>query len=222
MLLRLQIRWNTGSSLESGLGSTIHDLAYGAPGGLNPVTVISPTTIGEVSYVNAFGNPDWWQEVDITLADVDAGGWIRINGKAVTVDMRNGTTSVVNSNSLNFLRTDELMVLNSAAISTAHPVRMPTGLPKSDAGRSRTTTEQAPIRRYRLRFEVRDATTLAKVHTNRLDSIIIDNRKCGLGAGSRGTAPKRPQSARGVSQRAHSVHRRSPAYVMVQHSDLEQ
>lgn len=56
--------------------------------GLNPVTVISPTTIGEVSYVNAFGNPDW-QEVDITLADVGAGGWIRINGKAVTVDMRN-------------------------------------------------------------------------------------------------------------------------------------
>jgi hypothetical protein len=145
------------------------------PAVLNPVTVISPTTVGDVSYVNAFSNPDW-QEVVLTSADVGAGGWIRINGKGVTVDMRNGTTSVVNINSLNFLRTDELMVLNSAADSAAHSVRMPTGLPKSDAGRSLTTAEQEPIRRYRLRFEVRDATTLATVYTDTLDSIVIDNR----------------------------------------------
>ncbi len=145
------------------------------PAVLNPVTVISPTTVGDVSYVNAFSNPDW-QEVVLTSADVGAGGWIRINGKGVTVDMRNGTTSVVNINSLNFLRTDELMVLNSAAVSAAHSVRMPTGLPKSDAGRSLTTAEQEPIRRYRLRFEVRDATTLATVYTDTLDSIVIDNR----------------------------------------------
>jgi hypothetical protein len=145
------------------------------PAVLSPVTVISPTTVGDVSYVNAFSNPDW-QEVVLTSADVGAGGWIRVNGKGVTVDMRNGTTSVVNINSLNFLRTDELMVLNSAAISAAHSVRMPTGLPKSDAGRSLTTTEQEPIRRYRLRFEVRDATTLATLYTDTLDSIVIDNR----------------------------------------------
>jgi len=148
------------------------------PAALNPVTVISQTTVGDVSYSNAFGNPDW-QEVVLTSADVGAGGWIRINGKAVTVDMRNGTTSVVHINSgpnSNFLRTDELMVLNSAAISAAHPVRMPTGLPKSDAGRSLTIAEQEPIRRYTLRFEVRDAITLATVFTDTLDSIVIDNR----------------------------------------------
>ena len=53
---------------------------------------------------------------------------------------------------------------------------MLTGLPKSDAGRSLTTTEQEPIRRYRVRFEVRDATTLATIFTDTLDSIVIDNR----------------------------------------------
>jgi hypothetical protein len=114
--------------------------------------------------------------VVVTSADILADGWIQVNNKPVTVDMHDGSTSVRNVSALNFLRTDELIVLNSSVISAAHPVRMPGGLPKADAGRSLTTAEQEPIRRYRVQFEVRDATTLATIYTDVLDSIVIDNR----------------------------------------------
>ena len=145
------------------------------PGALNPVTSIGSTTIGDLSYTNGLGMADW-QEVTITSADVAADGWIKVNGRPVTVDMRNGTTQVVNINSSNFLRTDALMVMNSNVISGAHAVRMPAVFPKSDAGRLLTSAEQEPIRRYRLQFEVRDASTLATIYTDTLNSIIIDNR----------------------------------------------
>jgi hypothetical protein len=146
------------------------------PAALKPITAIGQTTIGDLSYINGFGMADW-QEVNITSADVAADGWIKVNGRPVTVDMRNGTTQVVNIGSTNFLRTDALMVMNSNAISAVHPVRMPVDLPKANAGRSLTAAEQEPIRRYRLQCEVRDASTLATIYTDTLDSIIIDNSR---------------------------------------------
>jgi len=146
-----------------------------APAALTPVTQIRTTTVGYVFYTNALGFNDS-ADVVITSADLDAEGWVTpILGRTVTVDMRNGTTASVVATKLNFLRTDELLVLHSTAITSRHPLRMPGGLPKSDAGRSLTSAEREPIRRYALRFEVRDATSLGAVYGDTLTSIILDN-----------------------------------------------
>ncbi|HMG33973.1 MAG TPA: hypothetical protein VKM94_08550 [Blastocatellia bacterium] len=145
-----------------------------APGSLAPVTQIASTHVGFVFYTNGLGLPDSAQ-VRVDASDLQAGGWIRVDGKAVTVDMRDGTTNVVNVNSSNFLRTFDLFVLNSPAITSAHPAKLPGGLPIADAGRALNTNEQEPIRRYRLMFEVRDGASLALVATDTLDSIVLNN-----------------------------------------------
>ncbi len=146
-----------------------------APASLDPVTQIQSTTIGYVYYTDAFGvyGP---ADVDITSADLDAQGWVSpILGRNVTVDMHNGTTSVVAINAGNFLRTDELMVMNSSVITAEHAAKLPGGLPKSDAGRALTDTEKEPIRRYLLQFEVKDAVTGTTIYTDKLSSIILNN-----------------------------------------------
>ena len=145
-----------------------------APSSMPPVTQIAPTHVGYVFYTNGLGLSDS-AKVIIGPGDLSAGGWIRVDNKAVTVDMRDGTTSVVNVNNSNFLRTFDLFVLNSPAITSAHPAKLPGGLPIGDAGRSLTTAEQEPIRRYRLSFEVRDASTLGVIATDTLDSIVLNN-----------------------------------------------
>lgn len=145
-----------------------------APAGMAPVTQIATTHVGYVFYTNGLGFPDSAQ-VLIGPSDLLPGGWIRVDNKAVTVDMRDGTTSIVNVNNANFLRTFDLFVLNSPAITSAHPAKLPGGLPILDAGRSLTTAEQEPIRRYRLTFEVRDSVSLATIATDTLDSIVLDN-----------------------------------------------
>lgn len=150
-----------------------------APASMAPVTQIASTHVGYVFYTNAFSLPDSAQ-VHVEAADLLPGGWIRIDNKPVTVDMRDGSSSVVNVNSSNFLRTFDLFVLNSPAITSAHPAKLPGGLPIADAGRSLTTTEQEPIRRYRLNFEVRDGVSLALVATDTLDSIVLDNSPVAL------------------------------------------
>src|SRR5262249_4435626 len=66
-----------------------------APGSLAPVTQIASTHVGFVFYTNGLGLPDSAQ-VRVDASDLQAGGWIRVDGKAVTVDMRDGTTNVVN------------------------------------------------------------------------------------------------------------------------------
>jgi len=146
-----------------------------APASLSPVTQIRNTTAGYVYYTNALGFSDS-AAVVLTSADLDADGWVKpLLGRNVTVDMRDGTTAVVSVTELNFLRTDELAVLNSTAITSRHPPRMPGGLPKADAGRALTLAEQEPIRRYALQFEVRDAVSLSTVYTDTLGSIVCDN-----------------------------------------------
>ena len=147
-----------------------------APANLDPVTQIAPTTIGYVYYTDAFGN---YGPADVVIgsADLDAQGWVTppILGRSVAVDMHDGTTGNVVITEGNFLRTDELIVLNSSVITAEHPAKLPGGLPKADAGRALTNTEKEPIRRYQLQFEVRDATTLATIYTDKLSSIILNN-----------------------------------------------
>lgn len=150
-----------------------------APGALTPVTQIASTHVGYVFYSNGFGLPDS-EKVIVGPADLLPGGWIRVDGKAVTVDLRDGTNAVVNVNSANFLRTFDLFALNSPAITSLHPAKLPGGLPIADAGRSLSTAESEPIRRYRLMFEVRDGITSALVAVDTLDSIVLDNSPVAL------------------------------------------
>ena len=144
------------------------------PAGLSPVTQITTTLVGYVFYTNGLGLPDS-ARVNIDSTDLQPNGWIKVDGKPVTVDMRDGTTAVVNVNNLNFLRTFDLFNLNSPAVTSAHPAKLPGGLPIADAGRAINTNEREPVRRYRLMFEVRDASTLTTVATDTLDSIVLDN-----------------------------------------------
>ena len=156
-------------------------LPAAAPATMAPVTQIATTHIGYVFYTNGLALPDSAQ-VLVGLGDLLPGGWIRIDNKAVTVDMRDGTTSVVNVTGANFLRTFNLFVLNSPAITSVHPAKLPGGLPILDAGRSLTTAEREPIRRYRLMFEVRDGDDPSHptVATDTLDSIVLDNSPVAL------------------------------------------
>ena len=145
-----------------------------APASLAPVMQLRTTTVGYVSYVDAFSVFSW-ADVNIDSSDVQPDGWIRINGKIVSVDMHDGTTANVAVNASNFLRTNALAVMNSSVITGVHAAKMPGGLPQTQAGRSLATAEKEPIRRYTLQLEVRDAMTLATIYTDRLSSIILDN-----------------------------------------------
>jgi hypothetical protein len=151
-----------------------NNLPSEAPTGTLPVTQIFSTHVGYVFYTNALGLADSAQ-VLVEPADVLPDGWVKLDGKAVTVDMRDGTTAVVNVDSSNFLRTFDLLVLNSVAITSAHPAKLPVPLPIGDAGRSLTTAEREPVRRYQLLFEVRDSVSLGIVATDHLDAIVLDN-----------------------------------------------
>src|SRR5581483_3839495 len=147
-----------------------------APVSLDPVTQIAPTHVGYVFYVDGNSNPQS-HPVYVDASDASADGWIRVDGKAVTVPMYNppGSTAVVNVSHSNFLRTFDLLVLNSPAITALHPAKLPGGLPKADAGRSLTKAEKEPIRWYKVRFEARDSVTLASVASDELSSVILDN-----------------------------------------------
>jgi hypothetical protein len=146
-----------------------------AQAALAPVIQIRPTTVGCVYYTDAF-NHYGPGDVVITSADLDADGWVTpLMGKSVTVDMHDGTTSTVTINAGNFLRFDELMIMNSQVITAAHAPKLPGGLPKAQAGRALTTAEREPIRRYYLQFEVQDAVSSSTIYTDHLSSIILDN-----------------------------------------------
>jgi hypothetical protein len=139
---------------------------------LSPVTQIEQTLVGHVFYADPLSPaPVYINSADAVLSD----GWIKINGKSVTVPLLAGGTTTVTVAPGNFLRSDALLLLNSAAITAAHPPKLPGGLPQTQAGRSLTPAEQEPIRRYSLQFEVRDAVSLTTIYTDTLNSIILNN-----------------------------------------------
>ena len=169
----LQYRFMIGEYTWSPPGDNPNAFPSVAPTVFNPITQIRSTTVGYVYYTDGHGvyGP---ADVVITSADLDPNGWFTLLGHNVTVDMHDGTTSTVAISESNFLRTDELMVMASAVITSAHAPKLPGGLPKSDAGRALKDFEKEPIRRYRLRFEVQD-TTPTPIFSDTLSSIILDN-----------------------------------------------
>jgi hypothetical protein len=174
----LQYRFLIGEWTWSGPPDDPNTIPSVAPtaASLVPVTQIASTTVGYVFYTDAHGVSSS-ADVNITSADVDpTTGWIGpILGRIVSVDMHDGTFSNVTVTDANFLRTDELIVMNSTAITTKHAAKLPGGLPQTQAGRALLDTEKEPIRRYKLQFEVRDASTLVTIFTDSLSSIILNN-----------------------------------------------
>lgn len=149
-----------------------------APATLAPVTTqVTSALVGYVSYTDGNGASQS-APVHVTAADLGAvDGFVTLLGKAVTVPMYNppGATAVVNVTTSNFLRTFELLELNTGAFTSLHPVKKPGGLTLGHAGETLPANEQEPVRRYRVAFEVRDASTDAVLHTDQLDSIVFDN-----------------------------------------------
>lgn len=172
---KLQYRFVIGEYTWSSTPDDPSSIPSVAPSSLNPVTKIASTTIGYVFYTDGLGHSSS-ADVNITSADLDANGWVKpILGSVVTVDMHNGSTANVTVTEANFLRTDELIVLNSSVITSEHPAKEPGGLPQTEAGRALMNSEKEPIRRYKLQFEVRDVTTLATIYTDTLSSIVLNN-----------------------------------------------
>ncbi|GIG20248.1 hypothetical protein Cch01nite_09720 [Cellulomonas chitinilytica] len=148
-----------------------------APASLSPVTTqVGGTLVGYVFYTDGNGAAQS-SPVVVTAGDLDGDGFVQVDGLAVTVPMYNppGSTAVVNVSGSNFLRTFDLMELNTAAITAVHPPKKPGGLPIAQAGETLPANEQEPVRRYRLQFEVRDAVTDSPLFTDQLESIIFDN-----------------------------------------------
>ena len=139
-------------------------------------TQATSTHVGYVFYTDGNGAAQS-AAVVVAAADLDADGFLTLDGLPVTVQMYNppGSTAVVNVSGSNFLRTFELLELNTVAITAVHPAKKPGGLPKAQAGETLPPNEQEPVRRYRVGFEVRDAVTDTVTHTDQLDSIIFDN-----------------------------------------------
>ena len=142
-----------------------------APAALTPVTRIAPTVVGHIDYTDAFAVHSI-HDVVITNADLDANGWVTppLQGRVITLDMHNGTTKIVVLDINSFLRTDDLMVVDSNDITgPLLPV------PPIGAGGSLTTAQEEPIRRYKMQFEVKDSVSSATIFTDSLSSIILNN-----------------------------------------------
>lgn len=139
------------------------------------VLPIYGSLVGDVYYNNGI-NPFANFPVIISSGDQDAQGFIKLDGKNITVPMSGGGTSVVSVSTTNFLRSNLLALMNSNAITSLHASRFPAwGGDLTQAGRSTTAAEQEPIRRYQMVFEVRDSVTNVRLHLTTLPSIILDN-----------------------------------------------
>ncbi len=144
-------------------------------GALTPlVSQFAGAKVGFVSYIDGNGVQQW-ADVDVDATDPD--GWITVNGTAVTVPMFNppGSTAVVTVNESNFLETFTLSSVNTDAITAVHPPTLPGGFAQTDAGKSLTTAQEEPIRRYTVQFEARDTVTDALLGSDTLSSIIFNN-----------------------------------------------
>jgi hypothetical protein len=159
--------WPGGTEDPAALPSVV-------PSSMLPVTQLLPTRVGYLFYTNGLGMSDSAQVI-VGPADVGADGWIKIDGKSVVVDMRNGMNAIQFVQGAAFLRTFDLFTINTPAITSLHPLRLPGGVPLAQAGRTLAAAEREPVRRYRLTFEVRDHTTHATIASDTLDAIVLDN-----------------------------------------------
>lgn len=146
-----------------------------ADANLVPVTSICRSTVGYIYYADANGVPRS-TPVIIKSADLDGDGCVTLLGKTVNVDMYDGTTEDKTVTEDNFVGAYLLMKLNSITYTPA-PYDAVTNLGRAEAGKAVPDTGRAPIRRFKLRFQVYDYDqTVNKFSNNKtLDALVINN-----------------------------------------------
>ncbi len=173
----LEYRFTVGEYTWTGGTDDPGSLPTVAPATMQPLTQLGAAHVGYVFYTDGNGISQS-QAVFVGAADADPNGWVSVDNKPVTVQMYNppGSTAVVNVSTANFLRTFDLAVVNTVALTSVHPPKLSPGLTKADAGRDLLVAEREPVRRYQLGFEVRDATTHGPVMwSDQLSAIVFDN-----------------------------------------------
>ncbi len=146
-----------------------------ADAALTPVTSINPSKVGYLYYTDANGDPRS-APVVVTTSDLDGDGCIQLLGHTVTVDMHDGTTANVAVTQHNFVGAYLLMNMNSLAV-TPPPYDVVQDLGKPAAGNPVPAAQRAPIRRFKLRFQVFDFDQAVNNTTNNktLNALVIDN-----------------------------------------------
>jgi len=139
------------------------------------VKSICSSKVGYVYYTDANGDARS-APVIVTSGDMDGDGCITLLGMTVTVDMHDGTTAPVAITESNFVGAYLLMSMNSHAHTPA-PYDVLDNLGLAAAGTTVPTSDRAPIRRFKLRFQVYDFDQAVNnaASNKTLDALVIDN-----------------------------------------------
>nr|WP_321469170.1 hypothetical protein [uncultured Desulfobulbus sp.] len=142
---------------------------------LVPVKSICNSTVGYIYYSDAYGDPRS-APVIIGSSDLDGDGCLTLLGKMVQVDMHDGTTANVAITEHNFVGAYLLMTMNSH-VHTPAPYDVLRYLGLAAAGTAVPVADRAPIRRFKLRFQVYDFDQVVDQVTDSktLDALVIDN-----------------------------------------------
>ena len=142
---------------------------------LTPVTSLCDTKVGYLYYADANGDLSS-APVTIKSSDLDGDGCITLLGFTVQVDMHDGTTAPQTVTESNFVGNYLLMRMNSHMVTPA-PYDVLDYLGLAAAGDAVATADRAPIRRFKLRFQVFDFdAAVNKTTSNKtLDALVIDN-----------------------------------------------
>lgn len=139
------------------------------------VKSICATKVGYIYYTDGNGDPRS-APVIVKSSDLDGDGCVTLLGTVVTVDMHDGTTAAIAVTEYNFVGAYRLMVLKSTAYTPApYDVNQDLGL--AAAGTAVAVADRAPVRRFKLRFQVYDFDqAVDKVSDNKtLNALVIDN-----------------------------------------------
>ena len=142
---------------------------------LMPMKSICNSRVGYIYYADAYGDPRS-ATVIIKSSDLDGDGCMTLLGMPVEVNMYNGTTANITVTESNFVGTYLLMKMNSHAHTPA-PYDVIENLGLVAAGTAVAVADQAPIRRFTLRFQVYDFDqAVNKASDNKtLNALVIDN-----------------------------------------------
>ena len=173
-------QWTGGGDGTAGAMPTVAPAAPPAPLAPNATWKILPMTNGPVPLGDIYYNDGVNPLASVPVRPVpDVDSFITLagpSGFSINAPLSGGGTVLLNLTTGNFLRSGLLGYMDSAAVTSTHASRFPAwGSDKLQAGRALTAAESEPIRRYRIIFEVRDATTNTAIFADTLDSIVLDN-----------------------------------------------
>jgi hypothetical protein len=173
-------QWTGGGDGTAGVMPTVAPAAPPSPLAPNATWKIMPMTNGPMPLGDIYYNDGANPLASVPVRPVpDVDGFVTLagpSGFSVNAPMSGGGTTLLHVTTANYLRSGLLGYLDSTAVTSVHASRFPAwGNDKLQAGRAPTAAESEPIRRYRIIFEVRDATTNKAIFTDTLDSIVLDN-----------------------------------------------